>query len=70
MSKHVKIRIYRNIIFSVVLCGCETWSLKLRAEHRLRAFVKRLLRILGPKGKAVTGGWIKLHNEELYISIV
>jgi hypothetical protein len=50
----------------VVLCGCETWSLTLREEHRLRAFENRALRtIFGPKGDEVTGGWKKLHNEEL-----
>jgi hypothetical protein len=47
----------------VVLYGCETWSLALREEHRLRVFVLR--RIFGPKRDEVTGGWRKLHNEEL-----
>jgi hypothetical protein len=51
----------------VVLYGCETWSQILREEHRLRVFEKRVLRrILGPKRDEVTGGWIKLHNEELH----
>jgi hypothetical protein len=36
LSKHVKIRTYKNAILSVVLYGCETWSLTLREEHRLR----------------------------------
>jgi hypothetical protein len=54
------------IILHVVLHGCETWSLTLREEHRLRVFENRLLRkIFGPKRDEVTGEWIKLHNEEL-----
>jgi hypothetical protein len=45
---------------------CETWSLKLREECRLRVLEDRVLRrILGPKRDEVTGGWRKLHNEEL-----
>jgi hypothetical protein len=51
----------------VVLYGCETWSLTLREEHRLRVFENRVLgRIFGPKRDEVTGGWRKPHNEELY----
>jgi hypothetical protein len=50
----------------VVLYGCETWSLTLREEHRLRVFENRVLRrIFGPKSDEVTGEWRKLHNEEL-----
>jgi hypothetical protein len=67
MSKNIKIRIYRTIILYVVLYGCETWSLTLREEHKLRVFEKRVLRrIFGPKRDEVTGGWTKLHNEELH----
>jgi hypothetical protein len=59
-------RIYKTIILSVVLYGCETWSLTLRKEHRLRVFENKLLRrIFGPKRDEVTGGWRRLHNEEL-----
>jgi hypothetical protein len=51
----------------VVLYGCETWSLTLREEHRLRVFENRVpKRIFGPKRDEVTGGWRKLHNEELH----
>jgi hypothetical protein len=51
----------------VVLYGCETLSLTLREEHRLRVFENRVLRrIFGPKRDEVTGGWRKLHNEELH----
>jgi hypothetical protein len=49
-------RIYKTIILPVVLYGCETWSLTLREEHRLRVFENR---------NEVTGEWRKLHNEEL-----
>jgi hypothetical protein len=50
----------------VVLYGCETWSLTVREEHKLRAFENRVLRrIFGPKRDGVTGGWRKLNNEEL-----
>ena len=46
--------------------GCETWSLTLREERRLRVFENRVLRSLfGPKRDEVTGEWRKLHNEEL-----
>ena len=57
--------VYRTIILPVVLYGCETWSLILREEHRLRVFENRALRrIFGPKKGEVTGEWRKLHNEE------
>jgi hypothetical protein len=50
----------------LVLYGCETWSLTLREEHRLRVFENRVLRrIFGPKRDEVRGEWRKLHNEEL-----
>jgi hypothetical protein len=55
------------IILPVLLHECETWSLALREEHRLRAFESRALRrIFGPKRDEVTGEWRKLHNEELH----
>ena len=65
LSKNLKIKIYRTIILPVVLYGCETWSLTLREEHRLRVFENRVLRIFGHKTDEVTGNWRKLHNEEL-----
>ena len=59
-------KIYRTIILSVVLYGCETWSLTLREERRLRVFENRVLRrVFGPKRDEVTGEWRKLHNVEL-----
>jgi hypothetical protein len=66
LSRNLKIRIYKTIILPVVLYGCETWSLTLREEYRLRVFENRVLRrIFGPRWEEVTGGWRKLHNEEL-----
>jgi hypothetical protein len=67
LSRNVKIEIYKTIILPVVLYGYESLSLTLREEHRLRVFenwVRR--RIFGPKRDEVTGGWRKLHNEELH----
>jgi hypothetical protein len=59
----VKVRIYKTVILPVVLYGCETWSLTVREEHKLKLFEKRLLRrIFGTTRDAVTGGWRKLHN--------
>jgi len=66
LSKNLKIKIHRNVILSVVLYGCETWSLTFREERRLRVFESRVFRrIFGPKRDEVTGEWRKLHNEEL-----
>ena len=66
ISNNLKIKIYRTIILPFVLYGCETWSLTLREEHRLRMSENRVLRrIFGPKRDGVTGQWRKLHNEEL-----
>ena len=49
-----------------VVCGCETWSLTLSKEGRLRVFENRVLRrLFGPKRDEVTGEWRKLHNEEI-----
>jgi len=66
LSKNIKIKIYRTIIFPVVSYGCETWSLTLREEHRLRLFENRVLRgVFGPTRDEVTGEWRKLHIEEI-----
>jgi hypothetical protein len=65
-SKNTKIRVYRIIILPVVLYGCETWTLTLREEQRLKVFENRVLRrIFGPKREEVTWEWRRLHNEEL-----
>jgi hypothetical protein len=64
---YVAFTIYKTIILPVVLYGCDIWSLTVIEEHKLRMFEKRVLRrILGPKRDGVTGGWRKLHNEELH----
>ena len=50
LSKNLKIKIYKTIILPVVLYDCETWSLRLREERRLRVFENKILRrIFGPK---------------------
>ena len=65
LSKNLKIMAYRTIILPDVLYGCETWSLTVREECRLRVFENRVLRrIFGPKRDEVTGECRKLHNEE------
>jgi len=57
LSKKLKIKIYRTIIFPVVLYGCETWSLTLREERRPRVFENRVFRrVIGPKRDEVTRG--------------
>jgi len=71
LSKNLKIKINRNTILSVVLYGCETWSLTLREERRLKGFENRVLRrIFEPQRDEVTGEWIKLYKElnDLYSS--
>jgi hypothetical protein len=66
LSKNLKIKIYRTIILPIVLYGCETWSLTLREERKLRVFENMVLtRIFGPRRDEVTGNWKRLHNEEL-----
>jgi len=66
LSKNIKIKIYRTIMLSDVVYGCETLSLTVRKERRLRVFENRVLRgIFGPKRDEVTGEWRRLHNEEL-----
>ena len=62
-SKTLKIKIYRAITLPVVLYGCETWSLALREERKLRVSENIVLRrIFGPKKDEVTGEWRRLHN--------
>jgi len=62
----MKIKIYRTITLSVVLYECETLSLTLREERRLRVLKNRALKIIfGPKRDEVTGERRKLHSEEL-----
>jgi hypothetical protein len=53
LSKNLKIKIYRTVILPFVLYGCETWSLTLREERRLRFFesgvLKRILSLRGTR---------------------
>ena len=66
LSKNFKIKICRNIILPVILYRCETWSLTLREERKLRVFENMVLRrIFGPRRDEVTAEWSRLHNEEL-----
>ena len=66
LFRNVKIKIHRTVILPVVLYGCETWSLTLRKERRLRVSENTVLRrIFGARRDKVTGEWRKLHNEEL-----
>ena len=66
LSKNLKIKIYRTIILPAVLCGCETWSLILREEMKLRVYENMVLRrIFGPRRDEVMGECRRLHNEEL-----
>jgi len=61
-----KIKIRRTIILPVVLYGCETLSLTLREERKLRVFENMVLRrIFEPRRDEVTGEWRRLHNEDL-----
>jgi len=66
LFKNLKTKVYRTTILPVVLCGCETWSLTLREERRLRVFEATVYtRIFGPKRDEVIGEWKNLHNEGL-----
>jgi hypothetical protein len=68
LSRNVEVKICKTIILPVVLYGCETWSLTLRKEHRLRAFENRVLRrIFEPKKNEITGDWSKFYSEDLHI---
>jgi hypothetical protein len=67
LSRDLKVKIYKTIILPVVLYVCETWTLSLREEHRLRVFENRVLRrTSGRKRDEVTEEWSKLHNGELH----
>ncbi|MEB2589631.1 reverse transcriptase domain-containing protein, partial [Bacillus cereus] len=67
ISKKLKVKIYKTVILPVVLYGCETWSLTLKEEHKLRVFENKILRkIFGPKRDEETGEWRRLHNLELH----
>jgi hypothetical protein len=66
LSRNLKVKICKTIILPIILYECETWSLILREEHRLRVFENRVLRrIFCSKRVEVRGEWRKLHNGEL-----
>ena len=63
LTKNLKIKIYRTIILPVVSYGCETWSLTLREERKIRVFENMVLRrIFGPRRDEIMGEWRRLHN--------
>jgi hypothetical protein len=61
LSNNVKIKIYKTIILPLVLYGCEACL-----TQRMAVFEYMLMRMFGSKREEVTGGWRKLHNEELH----
>jgi hypothetical protein len=66
LPKKMQIKRYISIILPL-LYGCETLSLTVREEQRLRVFENRMLkRISGHKRKEVVGSWMKLHNDGLH----
>jgi len=66
LPKNIKIKVYRNMVLSIVLYGCETWSLTLGEERRPKVFENWVLRrTFGPKRDEVTWERRKLNNEEL-----
>jgi len=66
LSKNINIKIYRTIIFPVVLCGYETWCVTVREDRRLRLLKNGVLRkIFGSERDEVLGEW-RGHYEELY----
>jgi hypothetical protein len=67
LSQNVTIKINRTIMLPVVSYGCESWSLTLREECRLRVFENKVLgRIFGPKRDEVREEWRRLHTKELH----
>jgi hypothetical protein len=67
LPKNVKIRIYKTKIFPAVQYGCETRSLTLREEHKLRVLENRMQeRTFGSKRDEMTVDWRKLHNEKFH----
>ncbi|KAJ4446523.1 hypothetical protein ANN_13219 [Periplaneta americana] len=63
----VRIKKKTVTILPVVLYGCETWTLTLTEEQRLRVFENKVLsKIFGAKRDEVTGEWRKLNNAELH----
>jgi len=68
LFESINIKICGTIILPVVLYGCETRSVMLKEEHRLRVFENGVMRkMFGPKREEITGGWRRLHDEELNV---
>jgi hypothetical protein len=74
LSKYLTTQIYRTIILPVVLYGCETWSLTLREERRLRVFENRVLRrmlgpswVIAPQKKNVRHCYVWLYVQSLLL---
>jgi hypothetical protein len=65
-QKNLKIKTYKTVILPVVLHECETWSLTLGEEHRLRVFENRVLRKIFGSKREEARSWRKLHNDELH----
>jgi hypothetical protein len=65
LFKSIKIKTTQTV--SVVLFGCESWSVMLWEKHRLMVLKYRFLRIFRPNWEVVTGGWRRLHSEEIFI---
>jgi hypothetical protein len=66
ISKNLKIKIYRITVLSILLYGCETWSLTLGEAHRLRVFENRVLKKIFRPKREEDGSWKKLHNDDLH----
>jgi hypothetical protein len=67
--ENIYILLVRSILFceTFLVYRCETQSVTLREEHRLRMFENRALRkIFEPKWADMTGGWRKVHNKEFH----
>jgi hypothetical protein len=62
-KRNLKIKVYATVILPVVLYGCETWSLTLREENRLRLLENRVLRRICRPKREEDGSWRKLHND-------
>jgi hypothetical protein len=67
LPEKINIRVYRSVILSVVLYGCEIWSVTLREEHRLKAFENRVLRRIFGCKKYEVKGWRGLHMRTFII---
>jgi hypothetical protein len=65
-KKNLKSKIYKTVILPVVLYGCETWSLTLEEEYRLRVLQKGVLRRIFGSKREVDLSWKNLHNDELH----